>query len=120
MSETGQDIVHNGQEDTLIPNSECANAWGTYIMLPYTFLIRLTRSCTDLVQATFPWYKHMHALMGTSPVVSKAALAHSTSNVDLSVLSRDGGGDDEGSEKGSSDNGDEVHLPMHHPHPILT
>ena len=60
----------------------------------------------------------MHALMGTSPVVSKAALAHSTSNIDLSVLSRDGGGDDEGSEKGSNDN--EVHLPMHHSHPILT
>ncbi|KAM6497403.1 hypothetical protein JOM56_007876 [Amanita muscaria] len=88
MSETGQGIVHNNQEDTLIPNSECANAW-------------------DLVQAIFPWYKRMHALMGTSPVVSKAALAHSASDVDLSVLSRDGGGDNEGSDKGRSDNGDE-------------
>ena len=55
--------------------------------------------------------------MGTSPAVSKA-LAHSgdsASQVDLSVLSRDGGGDDEGSEKGSEkgssdNNGDEVHL----------
>jgi hypothetical protein len=28
MSETGQGIVRNDQEDTLIPNSECANAWG--------------------------------------------------------------------------------------------
>ena len=75
MSETGQGIVHNNQEDTLIPNSKCANAWGNYIMLSYTFLIRLTWSCIDLVQATFRWYKCMHALMGTSPVVSKAALA---------------------------------------------
>ena len=56
--------------------------------------------------------------MGTSPAVSKAALEHSgdsASQVDLSVLSCDGGGDDEGSEKGSekgsSDNNcDEVHL----------
>jgi hypothetical protein len=53
-------------------------------------------------------------------VVSKATLAHSASHVDLSVLSRNGRGDDEGSEKENSDNGDEVHLPMHHPHTILT
>jgi hypothetical protein len=84
-------------------------------MFPYTtYVIHLTLSCIDLVQAAFPWYKHMDALMGTSPLVSKAALAHSASQVDLSVLSRDGGGDDEGSvkgsEKGHSDNGDEVHL----------
>jgi hypothetical protein len=58
--------------------------------------------------------------MGTSPVVSKAAFAHSASHIDLSVLSHDGGGDDEGSEKGSSDNGDKVHLPMCHPHLTLT
>ena len=58
--------------------------------------------------------------MGTSPVVSKAALAHSASHIDLSVLSRDGGGDDEGSEKGSSDNSNEVRLPMCHPHLTLT
>ena len=62
----------------------------------------------------------MDALIGTSPVVSKAALTHSASHVDLSVLSRDGGGDNEGSEQGSSDNGDEVHLPTHYPHPVLT
>jgi hypothetical protein len=54
--------------------------------------------------------------MGTSPVVSKVALAHSASHVDLSVLSRDGGGDNEGSENKSSDNGDEVCLPMHYSH----
>jgi hypothetical protein len=61
----------------------------------------------------------MHALMGTSPVVSKATLAHSTSEVDLSVLSRDGGGDDKGSENKSS-NGDEVRLPKHFLHPTNT
>ena len=32
MSETGQGIVRNGQEDTLIPNSECANAWGMQLV----------------------------------------------------------------------------------------
>jgi hypothetical protein len=59
--------------------------------------------------------------MGTSPVVSKAALAHSASHVDLSVLSRDGGGDsdNEGSEKGSSDNGNEVYLLLAHTTHIL-
>jgi hypothetical protein len=90
-------------------------------MLPYyAYLIRLTLSCIDLVQASFPWYKRMDALMGTSPVVSKAALAHSASHVDLSVLSRDGEGDDEGSEKETGDNGDEVHLSVRYPHPVLT
>jgi hypothetical protein len=35
-----QSIVHNDQEYTPIPNSECANAWGIYIVtLPYTYLI---------------------------------------------------------------------------------
>lgn len=60
--------------------------------------------------------------MGTSPVVSKAALAHSASHVDLSVLSRDGGGDNEFSEKGGSNNGDEVllRLPMLYSQPVLT
>ena len=60
--------------------------------------------------------------MGTSPVVSKAALAHSASHVDLSVLSRDGGGDNEFSEKGGSNNGDEVllRLPMLYSQTVLT
>ena len=57
--------------------------------------------------------------MGTSPGVSKAALAHSTSDVDLSVLLRDGGGDNEGSDKGRNDDGDEVSIHVHQLHPIL-
>ena len=79
MSETGQGIIYNDQEDTLILNSECANAWGMSIMSLYAFLIQLTLFCPDLINATFPWYKHMHAIMGTSHVVSKVALTHSYS-----------------------------------------
>jgi hypothetical protein len=36
MSETGQGIVRSGQEDTLIPNSECANAWGMLYYLKHS------------------------------------------------------------------------------------
>jgi hypothetical protein len=44
----------------------------------------------DAIKKNFPWYERMHALLGTSPVVSRVAIAHSSSQVDLGVLSRDG------------------------------
>ena len=79
------------------------------LYLPHLTNIILHRSCPG----HFSWYKHMDGLMGTSPVVSKAALTHSASHIALSVLSHDGGGDDVGSEKGSSDNGDEPPHQIH-------
>jgi hypothetical protein len=39
----------------------------------------------------FPWYMRMHALMGASPVVSKAAIAHSRTTLDLGLLDRASG-----------------------------
>lgn len=36
----------------------------------------------------FPWYGRMHALMGTSPVATRAAVAHSTTEIDTSILDR--------------------------------
>ena len=32
----------------------------------------------------------MHALMGTSPIVDRSAVAHSRTAIDLSILTRDG------------------------------
>lgn len=45
---------------------------------------------TDEISEKFPWYKRLDALMGTSPVVNRSAVAHSQTRVDLSVLDRDG------------------------------
>lgn len=44
----------------------------------------------DLIQTKFPWYKRMHALMGTSPIVDRSAVAHSRTAIDLSILTQDG------------------------------
>ncbi|KAK7015981.1 hypothetical protein R3P38DRAFT_3203707 [Favolaschia claudopus] len=44
----------------------------------------------DKIEGKFPWYMRMHELMGTSPVVSRSAGAHSETRVDLSILDRDG------------------------------
>ena len=41
---------------------------------------------SDKIQATFPWYMRMHAIMCTSPVINKLALAHSTISVSLNIL----------------------------------
>jgi hypothetical protein len=46
----------------------------------YTFLV-------DKICSTFPWYKRLNNLMGTSPVVDESALANSVTPLDLSVLS---------------------------------
>ncbi|KAJ7477521.1 hypothetical protein FB451DRAFT_1396491 [Mycena latifolia] len=59
------------QEMEIIEGSEIANAW-------------------DLIMEKFPWYKRMDALMGTSPIVNRSAVAHSQTRVNLSILDRDG------------------------------
>lgn len=41
---------------------------------------------SDKIQATFPWYIRMHALMCTGPVINKLALACSTISVSLNIL----------------------------------
>ena len=38
------------------------------------------------IKATFPWYMRLHMLMGTSPVVDRSTLAHSTMGVGLNML----------------------------------
>lgn len=52
----------------------------------------------DKVQAQFPWYKRMHALMGTSPIVDQSAIANSTTDIDLTVLYRSDAGSTEARE----------------------
>lgn len=54
--------------------------------------LRMNPFIPDKVQEQFPWYKRMHALMGTSPIVDRSAIANSTSDIDLTVLQRPGDG----------------------------
>ena len=89
MSETGQGLIDDGREDEIAPDSDIANMWGRYCSIfvyPFRYLI----SVTDLIQKKFPWYKRMHALMGTNPIVDRSAIAHSRTTINLSSLSRDG------------------------------
>lgn len=43
----------------------------------------------EQIQKKFPWYKRMHTLMGTSPIVDRSAIAHSQTRINLDVLARD-------------------------------
>ncbi|KAH7911006.1 hypothetical protein BJ138DRAFT_1101375 [Hygrophoropsis aurantiaca] len=70
LGETGHGLVISGREDEITANSAIANAF-------------------DLTMSKFPWYKRMHELMGTSPVVSRAAVSNSTTPIDTSILNRE-------------------------------
>lgn len=37
MSETGQGLIDDDREDDIIPGSEIANMWGTYLIFMYPF-----------------------------------------------------------------------------------
>lgn len=89
MSETGQGLVHSGQADEMIDDSDIKNSWGKCAsrLWDLSHLI-YTYSTADKVLREFPWYEHMHALMGTSPVATHAAVAHSTTPIDTSILDR--------------------------------
>jgi len=88
MSETGQGMLDEGHAHEFTPESDMANLWSE-LMLPYTLNPLLTISLVK-IEATFPWYMRLHMLMGTSPIVDKSALAHSTTAVGLNMLERTG------------------------------
>ncbi|KAH9990643.1 hypothetical protein BJV74DRAFT_796013 [Russula compacta] len=71
MSEMGQGLLDNDQADEMTPGSDMKNIW-------------------DKILAVFPWYMQMHVLMGLSPIVMRAAVAHSTTPINLDVLNQNG------------------------------
>jgi len=90
MSETGQGLLDNGQEADILDGSEVANIWGK----PWSGLVypvAIDYFLSGKIKKAFPWYMRMHNLMGSSPIVSKAALAHSKSPIDLGLLDRGSG-----------------------------
>ena len=61
----------------------------------------------DEIQLKFPWYLCMHALMGSSPIVSRKSISNSKSDIDLTVL---GGGDiEDGKDEDSISPSDDVY-----------
>ena len=86
MSENGQGLLDNGQEDQITPGSEIDNIWSTCIFSECSYAYRNL----EKIQSKFPWYKQMHALMGTSPVVDRSVIAHSATPLDTSMLARNG------------------------------
>jgi len=89
MSETGQGHLDAGQEVEIIAGSEIVNVWRKSSHHSYCLFSSIYLSI-EKVQKKFPWYMRLHSLMGTSPVVSKSAPAHSRTSVDLSLLDRGG------------------------------
>jgi ribosomal protein L24E len=84
MSETGQGLLNNGQEDQIVPGSEIGNIWSTC-------LFDKSQNCLILLQTQrnpeqVPWCKQMHALMGMSPVIDQSAIAHSATLLYTSIL----------------------------------
>ena len=41
---------------------------------------------TDKIQRTFPWYKHIHALMGTSLIVDRSVVGNSSTPLNVNAL----------------------------------
>ncbi|KAL1741519.1 hypothetical protein HDZ31DRAFT_45261 [Schizophyllum fasciatum] len=69
LGETGMGLVAENKEDTMTSGSHMKNVW-------------------DNIKKKFPYFKILHNLMGSSPIVDRGALANSTSGVDTSVLGR--------------------------------
>ncbi|TFK59785.1 hypothetical protein BDN72DRAFT_905547 [Pluteus cervinus] len=67
LKDTGHGLVMSGHESDITSVSEIANVW-------------------DKIKVTFPWYKHMGDLLGSSPIHSRTAITHSTSVLNLSAL----------------------------------
>ncbi|KAF8582916.1 hypothetical protein K439DRAFT_1617903 [Ramaria rubella] len=67
IGETGQGLLDEDRELEIRQGTRLGNVW-------------------EKVQKSFPWYKCLHALMCTSPVVDRSAVGHSMSELDLSVL----------------------------------
>jgi hypothetical protein len=90
--ETGQGLLNAGRENEILPGSEIASIWGRSFGPYHAHLLLIIYLCAEKVQAKFPWYQCMDLLMGTSPVVSKAAITNSRTPIDLSLLDRGASG----------------------------
>jgi hypothetical protein len=89
MSGTGQGLLDNGQELDILVGSEIVNIWGKF-WFGLVYPTAVDSFLSGKVKKAFPWYMRMHSLMGSSPIVSKAALTHSKSPIDLGLLDRGG------------------------------
>ncbi|KAI5836560.1 uncharacterized protein SCHCODRAFT_02646125 [Schizophyllum commune H4-8] len=69
LGETGMGLIDNGREADMTQGSELKNKW-------------------DSIQKTFPYFKTLHNMMGSSPTVDRGAMANSTTPVDTSILGR--------------------------------
>jgi hypothetical protein len=83
ISETGQGLIDEGRKSEFAPDSKLANIWGTYLIF---VVAHDTDKYLEQINKVFPWYKRLHALMDTSPIVDTSAIANSTTDIDLTVL----------------------------------
>jgi hypothetical protein len=83
ISETGQGLLDEGCKSEFEPGSKLANIWGTYLMFA---VAHDTYRYLEQINKGFLWYKHLHTLMGTSPIVDTSGITNSTTDIDLTVL----------------------------------
>ena len=63
---------------------------GVWCHICHSSMVSDTILVTELIQRKFSWYKWMHALIGTSSIVNRSAIAHSQTSISLNVLTQDG------------------------------
>ncbi|KAL1724903.1 hypothetical protein EV714DRAFT_278069 [Schizophyllum commune] len=69
LGETGMGLAARGKTSEMTPGSHMKNVW-------------------DDIVKKFPFFMTLHALMGSSPTVDRAAMANSTTQPNTSILSR--------------------------------
>lgn len=105
LSETSQGLIEADQEDEIHSGTDLANIWGALSLFSGRWPAKLI---SEKITMQFLWYKCVNALMGTSPVVDRSAVANSRSEVDLMDLMDRGGlleGDYAASEGSSAPSG---------------
>ena len=75
---------------TILHQTPKLQTCGVWCHICHSSMVSDTILITELIQRKFPWYKQMHALMGTSPIVNRSAVAHSQTSISLNVLTQDG------------------------------
>lgn len=83
LGKTGAGLISENRDSEITAGSELDNIWRMFCATQTAPL--LTR-CIEKVQAEFPWYKRMDALMKNHPSIARDAVANSTTSVNTGVL----------------------------------
>ncbi|KAF8580545.1 hypothetical protein K439DRAFT_1619725 [Ramaria rubella] len=72
MTATGMGLIEEDRTHEIVAGTELTNIW--------------EKTCKHC-----PWYKHLHDLLGSSPVVERATISHNLTQIDTTCLMRSQG-----------------------------